>query len=506
MTEEPIIIIGAGIAGLATGCYAQMNGYRTQIFELHTLPGGLCTAWKRKGYTFDGCIHWLTGSGPGSGLYSIWEELGAVQGRPMVYHEEFIKFQGPNDKSFNVYTDIDRLEEHMLTLSPADARLIEAYARAARLFTHIDLLALPVLKPREMLNLLPFAGTLIRWGRITMRDFATRFSDPFLRQVFPLIHGCPALPMAGHLANLAGWHSHNAGWPAGGSLPFSRAIERRYLDLGGKIHYRSRVDKVLVDTQRPGRRPSRAVGVRLADRSEHRAAAVISAADGHTTIFDMLGGEFLNDQIRAYYAVASGKQGPSKPGSTIQVSLGVARDLSKESHTVALLLDQPLTIAGEVRDRLTMEHYCFDPTIAPPGKSVVEVWLDSSYAYWKGISDHRERYEAEKQRAASAVIGQLERLYPRITEQIEVVDVATPLTIERYTGNWHGCQAWFPTRNMVGVMLKGLSRRLPGLEDFYMVGQWAGAAGGLSNAAISGRKLVEGMCKRDGREFVTTVV
>lgn len=95
MTEEPIIIIGAGIAGLATGCYAQMNGYRTQIFELHTLPGGLCTAWKRKGYTFDGCIHWLTGSGPGSGLYSIWEELGAVQGRPMVYHEEFIKFQGP---------------------------------------------------------------------------------------------------------------------------------------------------------------------------------------------------------------------------------------------------------------------------------------------------------------------------------------------------------------------------------------------------------------------------
>jgi len=48
MEQKSIIIIGAGIAGLAAGCYGQMNGYRTQIFELHYNPGGLCTSWKRK--------------------------------------------------------------------------------------------------------------------------------------------------------------------------------------------------------------------------------------------------------------------------------------------------------------------------------------------------------------------------------------------------------------------------------------------------------------------------
>ena len=47
--DNTIIIIGAGVAGLAAGCYAQMNGYRSQIFELHNLPGGLCTSWVRKG-------------------------------------------------------------------------------------------------------------------------------------------------------------------------------------------------------------------------------------------------------------------------------------------------------------------------------------------------------------------------------------------------------------------------------------------------------------------------
>ena len=37
-------------------------------FEMHSLPGGLCTAWKPKGYTVDGCVRWLVGSSPRSGF------------------------------------------------------------------------------------------------------------------------------------------------------------------------------------------------------------------------------------------------------------------------------------------------------------------------------------------------------------------------------------------------------------------------------------------------------
>jgi uncharacterized protein with NAD-binding domain and iron-sulfur cluster len=56
--EEPrsLMIIGAVIAGLSAGCYGQMSGYATQIFETQDRPGGVCTAWERKDYTIDGCI------------------------------------------------------------------------------------------------------------------------------------------------------------------------------------------------------------------------------------------------------------------------------------------------------------------------------------------------------------------------------------------------------------------------------------------------------------------
>jgi phytoene dehydrogenase-like protein len=80
MDDKTVVIIGAGFAGLAAGIYAQMNGYQSQIYEMSELPGGLCTSWKRKGYTINGCIHWLVGSSPKSSMYRLWQEVGLVQG------------------------------------------------------------------------------------------------------------------------------------------------------------------------------------------------------------------------------------------------------------------------------------------------------------------------------------------------------------------------------------------------------------------------------------------
>jgi len=58
-----IVIVGGGVAGLSTCCYARMNGYEAEIHESHTIPGGLCTTWKRGCYQFDGSLEWLVGHG-----------------------------------------------------------------------------------------------------------------------------------------------------------------------------------------------------------------------------------------------------------------------------------------------------------------------------------------------------------------------------------------------------------------------------------------------------------
>jgi phytoene dehydrogenase-like protein len=90
-----------------------MSGYHTRIFEMHDLPGGVCTSWQRKGYTINGCIGWLVGSAPHNNYYRIWQELGAIQGREIVDHEKFSRFVDEDGQTLILYGNIDRLERHM---------------------------------------------------------------------------------------------------------------------------------------------------------------------------------------------------------------------------------------------------------------------------------------------------------------------------------------------------------------------------------------------------------
>jgi phytoene dehydrogenase-like protein len=497
MADKSIIIIGAGMAGLSAGCYAQMNGYKTQIFELHNIPGGLCTSWKRKGYTFDGCIHYLMGSRSGP-VHQFFEELGAIQDRSMIDSEEFLRIERPDGNALIVYADIDRLEQHMKDLSAADAGIIEEFCSKVRLFSRAKL---TMDKPAElmgfsdmprMIKLLPVMRAMRKYNQISQQDFAKHFQNPFLREVFPyMFEDVTDLPMSPLMMTMAELHKRNAGWPLGGSAQFARAIEKRYGDLGGKVHYKSRVEKILVDTDH-------AIGVRLADGSEHHADIIISAADGRSTIFDMLDGKYIDDKIRRYY-----EEWPIfEP--LVQVSLGIARDLSKEPHSILFFFDEPLKVGDQTRNWLHMHHYCFDPSMAPPGKSVITVcFLFVNYEYWKKLYRDPAQYKAEKAAVAGAVIDRLELRFPGIKDQIDVADVATPVTYERYTGNWRGSyEGWGMTTATMGKMMK---RTLPGLGSFYMAGQWVFPGGGIPGAVMSGRHLIQIICKRHKRRFTAMI-
>jgi phytoene dehydrogenase-like protein len=136
--NKSIVIIGAGFAGLATGIYARLNGYRTQIFEMHNIPGGLCTSWNRNSYTFDACIHWLVGSSPKSGLHDLWEETGIAQGRKFIDLDEYFRVEDSSGRTLVFYTDIDRLEKHLLEFSPQDEKPIREFIKGIRLCLPFD--------------------------------------------------------------------------------------------------------------------------------------------------------------------------------------------------------------------------------------------------------------------------------------------------------------------------------------------------------------------------------
>ena len=508
-----VIVVGAGIAGLATGCYARMNGMHTRIFEKHVLPGGCCTAWSRKGYLFDYCIDWLIGTAEGNDAHRIWRELGALDGKRITQFDQFNRVVDTDGRAVTFYNDPDRLQTHLLGLAPQDARQIRAFCRDLRRFCALDLY--PFLTPpplrtlRERAELLrkvlPAFRLMWRNAATPMHTFADRFQDPLLRRAFRNIffqdpEGFPVLP---YLFNLAAAHNGNAGFPQGGSLGLARSIESRYTALGGTVRYRSRVERILVEDDR-------AVGVQLKDGTRHYADHVVSACDGYTTIYRLLGGRYTGPRIDQLYGKVLHQPGTLFPG-VVSVFVGVdgtvgAPDGEPHSTTYLLPAAEAGRLPGALQSSLVVQlRSQYADGFAPPGKSLLHCTYFSDCTSWQELrAQDRRAYRARKQQAADAVRDILARRYPGVRERIEVIQVASPATTVRYTGNTRGSiLAWMAFSEADDLAARLVSRdrmRLPGLRGFSMAGQWV-SLGGLIRAASSGRFVVQYLCAELGRPF-----
>jgi phytoene dehydrogenase-like protein len=270
-------------------------------------------------------------------------------------------------------------------------------------------------------------------------------------------------------------------------------FEQKYIELGGKIHYHSKVK--MINTEQSGKL-QRACGIELEDGQFFPSDITISAADGHSTIFDMLGGRFADERIRHYYSDFSVFP------AFLQISLGVAKEFRGMPSTVAIPLDMPFSIDPEKTvENMYYRIVNYDPTLAPEGKTLIICMVKTyNYRYWLDLRENdREKYKAEKKRIADFYIDMIDRELGGIREYLEMVDVATPATTIRYTHNWKGSvEGWIVTKE---TGFDSLPKELPGLKDFYMAGQWVEPGGGVPSSFFSGRNVVQVISKKYRRRF-----
>jgi len=495
--KKSIIIIGAGISGLAAGCYGKMNGYDTHIFEMNSKPGGLCTAWERKGYTIDCCVQWLVGTKPGNSLYDKWQELGVIKNKNIIYMDEFYRVEQSNGKVFHCYTDAGRLEKHMLELSPEDDTVIHEFIQGIRKFigfpTFID-------KAPELSNIWDglkvatsmssYLTTYRKWNLISVGAFTSRFNSQLLKDGIGIFWNND-LSMTFPLMTMAELHEKSAGYPVGGSMGIVKDIEKRYLDLGGQISYQSRVIDILVKNDK-------ANGIKLTDGTQFEADYIISAADVHATIFEMLKGKYIDDSITGHFA----KRPVWSP--LVFIGLGVDRsfkDLPQIISGLVLPIDIPLQAGKEEPKWMLVRVHNFEPSFAPDGKTALTVAIEADYAYWEELRKNISQYNTEKNRIAAAVKNVLNKRFPGFADRVEICDVATPYTFYRYTNTWHGSyMGWLPSTDYANLYM---SKRLPGLDNFLMINQWVQPCGGIPAGVMNASHVIQILCKEDKKKYVT---
>jgi phytoene dehydrogenase-like protein len=311
-----------------------------------------------------------------------------------------------------------------------------------------------------------------------------KFKSEKIKSVFYGMYGGRNFSALAFIFMLGWFHQKNAGYIKGGSYPFAQRMVERYEQLGGKITYKKRVEKIIVENDQ-------AKGVVLTDGTMIKADYVVSAADGFTTIFKMLDGKYVSKQVDHAY------KNWELFTPLVQVSFGINKELKSEepiiiNSTKGLQIGQTKLEAG-----YSVMNYSYDPTMAPKGKTTIVMRYESPWDIWKNIEG--EAYKNEKKQIEKDAIACLEMVYPGITEYIEVIDIATPKTDVRYTGVKDGAyEGFMPTKEN---MMKSLKMTLPKLRNFYMAGQWLYPGGGLPPSVQSGKFAIMLICKKERQKF-----
>ena len=480
-----VIVIGAGISGLTAAIYARRAGCETLVLEKALGPGGLSTSWSRKGYTFEGGIHWLIGAIPSIPLHSVWLDTGALQENNPVYFKDPIYTLVDGEQRIPLHRDFHGLPVKGLrdTLALLSLRF---HVWCFRYFHQpiTDLRGLKVREPCpfsvwEYVRMLP--AVLITPFLLVQssRFYAKRFASKQIRDLLAAVVN-PRNNALSMIYTLSTFAAGDSGYPEGGSIRMAGNMAEKLASLGGEIRYRTPALGV--------EKSSEGWTVRTEGESL-QADAVIISVDARTAI-DNLFPEPLQDRW------ARKMRASLETTQCMFLALGIQTALSEWPRSMQVVLRRPLEAAGFRYETLVVNKYPSEEGFAPEGCCVLTCLLHgNSYGYWKQ-SKASGTYVQEKKAIVEQLIEALGEVIPEIRGNVAVTDMATPLTYERYCSTFEGSYMtnWPAGKTVCHAPIR--YRR-----GLYFTGQRTLYSGGLPPAAQSGRIVAQTLCKDFGLVF-----
>lgn len=494
MSTKKVIIVGAGISGLGAGVYAARSGFDVTILEQHFTFGGLSTSWSRKGYYFEGGMHWLTGSSPALKLNDIWKETGALKENNPIFNRDPFYVLIDGDKKLCLYRDIEKLRAEFLAYAPEDAKMINRLCKDIKALMGVHLVVNDIrgLKAKnpvhpsgdELMKMLPALFKYKKLTDMSYFEYLEQFKNKNLKHLLRSIVGYRYNAMS-FIYTLASFASGDCGYPEGGSVTMGQNMLDTYKELGGKIEFRKKVEKVELDAN------GKVTGVKV-DGEVIPCDAVIITQDMRNAIdvlFDKKIDEPLARKVRKNVVSEQ----------NIFIGLGVKADLSHLPSSIVFPLDEPFEAAGQKFYEFRIYNYAGIKGRAPDGCSAMTcLLLGPSYDYWKQAKADGT-YKAKKDELAARFIEALSKKIPEVKDNVEVYDVATPCTYERYCGSYEGSwmSVWMPKTKQYNY-----PQTFKTVKGAYFAGQRIQMPGGLPLAVYTGRLAVQLLCRDTGTMFV----
>ena len=463
-TEEyDAVVVGAGGGGLAAAAHLAREGKHVLLLEKNYKVGGQMTNFTRLDYHFEVSLHAMDFMG-----ISLVNGLGGEGKITPVRAEPYMYRVVAPDFTIDVPADVDEYRAALQRQFPDETHNIDAIF--------------------DELGGLSGAGS----GNLSAYEVLSLYTqDERLISVLTILSGflgvspkelSGAFFTMGMLTayNISGYH-----YLIGGSQSMSNALAGIVEEHGGTIKLNTRATKIVIEN-------GRAVRVKTADGGCYDTGSVVSNANAPDTFFRMIGKEHLPAEF--IEEVESREIGLS----IFAVYLGVDRDYAdlfpEGSHEIMVLssydIDEHYRAAADCRPEDTTygiaNYSVVDPTSAPAGKSVIVLTSQlgyDCYHQWDWASSYQS-YKDYKLAAARVYIERAEEFLPGLSNHIEVLEVATPATIEGYTLNPRGTIfGWKSyTKDLSLVSLGSPATPIP---NVFLAGAWV-MGGGQTPSMLTG--------------------
>jgi phytoene dehydrogenase-like protein len=482
-----VVVIGSGLGGLSAAAFLAKNGFQVDVFERHATTGGYATSFVRNGFEFDVSLHELSGIGPEDNrgpCYRLLEACDVVQRVEFLPIKDFYSSIFPDFKT-TIPFGWEAGEKAYCELFPNERKGVSRLIRFIRkIFKEVQMLQEEV----GILDLitLPLRGAhLIRSAGLTVSQAINReLSDPKLKALFCNVWGYYGLPpsklsfMVLALGN-SSFLEYGPYYIKGTSQALSNAFVAVIEENGGRVHLRNGIKRIRVSGQK-------VTGVLTEKGDELTADFIVSNANPMHCCYDLIGlqnvpHKYLKSLGEGHIAISSfnvymGLDCPSESLGLKHHDMFVNDSYDLEAHYQAMFR------IGKQPYYVVTTYSVTDPESSPPGTTVVVLTGLQDYEAWSRIPP--DEYVNTKNRMAELMIESANRYVPGLKDHIAVMEVATPLTNMRYTGNPGGSFLGF-NYDLTGMSFLRLSNRGP-LEGLYFANAWVRLGGGFETCITSG--------------------
>lgn len=478
-----IIIIGGGVSGLAAGIRAQMCGHSTVIYERHGRTGGNLTGWNRRGYHIDNCIHWLTGTNSSTTMYKTWEELGVLDNVDVYQPKTLYTFER-DGKHLSLSCELKKLQNDMISLSPADSKEILSLIRAVKAFMHIEGISGDANDEKStVFEKICAVPHLVRYYNMSSGELADKFKAPvicgFIESLLGRDFGALAIIMV-----FATFCGGNGGIPVGSSCAMADRMTERFIKLGGTVKLGCGVKKINISGHS-------AVSVVLDNGDSVSADYVLIASDPASAFGSMIDRKYMPHKLERQY-------GDSKLMRFSSWHCAFSCDTDQLPFESDIIFDVPAEYRDVIRaDYMIFREFTHEKSFAPEGKSIIHsmTFVDEDDALkFIALADNKAEYRKKETELAMTVQKILTDKFGMLKGKLECIDVWTPATYKRYVGSEIGSYMSFllPPK----YIPRPLSPKISGLDNVFLATQWLRLPGGLPNAAAAGIDAVNSIHQR----------